>query len=146
MPPDEQLPPSAFAVGDDPTKEELFRQRFLALVAEVSEPGAVDQSTLTAIGTVARRMMDDAKVKQWATFKRSQTRQLYDATLRIFEKQGNAMMREKKLRTAFAIQVLAMSLIARTQTGPEVQAADRQLDAIIDFAANQPLPRPGAAN
>ena len=132
---------------DNPvTKEEFFKPRFLGLVRELADPATADPQSLIAIGALARRMMDDAKVKSWAAFKRGQTRALYDATLRVFQKQGNAMVQEKKLRTAYAIQVLAMSLIARTQADTEVEAGDRQLDGIIDLAAAEVGPAEGPPN
>lgn len=128
------------------TKEDLFRQRFVALVAELATPGAVDAGTMTAIGAIARRVMDDTKVMSWSAFKRSQTREDYDGALRAFDKQGNAMVGARRFRTAYAIQVLAMSLIARTQADAAVQEADHQLDGIIDFAAAQRPPTSEAPN
>ena len=118
-------------------KESLFNQQFSALVAELSDPAQADTQTMVAVAALARRMMDDAKVKSWADFKRSQTRELYDTTLRTFQKHGNELVKQKKLRTAYAVQVLAMSLIARTQTHPDVQADDHKLDRIIDFLVSQ---------
>jgi hypothetical protein len=132
---------------DEPiSKEEFFRSKFLGLVQELADPATADPQSMIAVGALARRIMDDAKVMSWGTFKRGLTRELYDATLRTFQKQGNALVKDRKLRTAYAIQVLAMSLIARTQADPEVEAADRQLDGIIDLAASQPAPDQGAAN
>lgn len=116
-------------------EEQLFRRPFLELVDELADPARTDPQTLLALGALARRIMDDAKVMTWRAFKLGQTRELYDATLRVFQRQGNAMARDGKLRTAYAIQILAMSLIARTQQGHEVATADARLDAIIDATA-----------
>ena len=125
-------------VKGEPSREAQFKQRFAALLAELTAPEGVDAQTMTMIGALARRIMDDAKVTSWQAFKLTQTAPLYDATLRTFQKQGNALVADGKLRTAYAVQVLAMSLIARTQKDAAVQAGDRQLDGIIDFAASQP--------
>lgn len=133
-------------MSDPISKEEFFKSKFLGLVRELADPATADPQSMIAVGALARRIMDDAKVMTWSAFKRGLTRELYDATLRIFQKQGNALVKDGKLRTAYAIQVLAMSLIARTQADPEVEASERQLDAIIDLAASQPAPEQGENN
>jgi hypothetical protein len=134
-------------MSDTPvSKEEFFKSKFLGLVREIADPATADPQSMIAVGALARRIMDDAKVMGWGAFKRGLTRELYDATLRTFEKQGNTLVRDKKLRTAYAIQVLAMSLIARTQSDPEVAAFDQKLDGIIDLAASHPGQTGGPAN
>lgn len=132
--------------GDQISEEESFKPKFLGLVQEFADPVTADPQTMIAVGALARRIMDDAKVKSWAAFKRSHTRALHDATLRTFEKQGNALVKQGKLRTAYAIQVLAMSLIAATQADAEVQSLNGKLDAIIDLAATRPADAKGPAN
>ena len=128
------------------TKEALFREKFVGLLAELTSPSGEFADALVIVGALARRIMADAGVSGWTRFKESQSAASYDAALRTFQKHGNTLVAERKLRTAYAVQVLAMSMIARTQSDPAVQAGDRQLDQIIDFAATQTRPPNATSN
>jgi hypothetical protein len=73
------------------------------------------------------------------------TASTYDALLKKMEQEGNAHHAAGRNKHAYAIQALAVSLIARTQRAdPEMVTGDRLLDKLINtaIALYQAQPRP----
>lgn len=115
------------------TKEDDFKQRFVAVLKDVHENGKNDPEAMFLIGSLAARLLDRAGHKSWGSYKASMTPQVYAQLLGDFEKQGNAFHKDGKKKHAYAVQMLAISLIAPTQKDPEVLAGDRLLDSMLDF-------------
>ncbi len=115
------------------TKEEDFKQRFVAVLKDMRTNGPEDQEAMFLIGSLAARLVDGAGQKSWADYKLKMTPAVYDKLLRDFERQGNAFHQEGKKKHAYAVQLLGISLIARTQKDPEVRAGDGLLDEMIGF-------------
>lgn len=115
------------------TKEEDFRERFVAVLQDLRTNGGKDPEAMFLIGSLAARLVDRAGQTSWATYKANLTPQVYAKLLRDFQKQGNDFHKEGKAKHAYAIQVLAISLIARTQNDDEVRAGDSLLDEMLGF-------------
>jgi hypothetical protein len=116
------------------TKEEDFKQRFVAVLKDLQENGSKDSEAMWLLGSLASDLADDLKAADWSALKRGMQAQTYDTLLRTFEAQGNEHHREGRNKQAYAIQVLAVSLIARTQgADPQMAAGEALLDQIIDF-------------
>lgn len=115
------------------TKEDDFKQRFVAVLQDLRGNGSTDPEAMFLIGSLAARLVDRSAQPSWTNYKTTMTSAAYDKLLRDFEKQGNDFHKEGKAKQAYAIQVLAMSLVARTQIDPEVQAGDTLLDEILGF-------------
>jgi hypothetical protein len=129
-----------------PTKEEEFKQRFAAVLLDLTENGQKDPEALWLIGSLACELTERTGHAKWAVFKREMTRQTYDQLLDDFQREGNRQHQEGDPKKAFAIQVLGLSLVARTQTDPEMRQGDALLDQMIEttmtvFRANRP-PKP----
>ena len=58
--------------------------------------------------------------------------QTYAQLLGDFEKEGNRQYKDGDRKKAYAIQVLAISLISFTQDDKEIQAGGMLLDQLID--------------
>jgi hypothetical protein len=115
-----------------PTKEEDFKQRFSAIVAEMQ---ADDPGQALLVGSLAHQIVSHAKRPNWKVFKAGLGRADYDALLQSFQSQGNALARQGAVAQMRAIEILACSLIARTQRrDPEVARDNRELDGLIDEA------------
>jgi hypothetical protein len=115
------------------TKEDDFKQRFVAVLQDLRGNGSTDPEAMFLIGSLAARLVDRSAQPSWTDYKTTMSSAAYDKLLRDFEKQGNDFHNEGKAKQAYAIQVLAMSLVARTQIDPEVRAGDTLLDEILGF-------------
>lgn len=114
------------------SKEEDFKQRFVAVMQDLREDGTRDPEAVWLLGSLAATLVDAASAKSWPALKRQLTRTDYDGLLRDFQKSGNAFHQEGKVKQAYAVQILGMSLIARTQRDADILAGNELLDEIID--------------
>jgi len=115
------------------TKEEDFKDRFVAVLQDLRGNGGKDPEAMFLIGSLAARLVDRARQPSWAAYKANMTPPAYAKLLSDFQQQGNDFHKEGKAKHAYAIQVLAISLIARTQNDDEVRAGDSLLDEIMGF-------------
>lgn len=115
------------------TKEEDFKERFVAVLQDLRTNGGKDPEAMFLIGGLAARLVDRARQPSWAAYKANLAPPVYAKLLSDFQKQGNDFHREGKAKHAYAIQVLAISLIARTQNDAEVRAGDSLLDEMLGF-------------
>lgn len=114
------------------TKEQDFKDRLVAVMRDVNDNLTNDAEAMWMIGSLATRLVDLYKVKNWSQFKARLTPQTYDQLLKDFEQQGNAHHKEGNAKAAYAIQLLAISTVARTQADPEVKQGEQLLDGIIN--------------
>ena len=98
------------------TKEEDFKDRFVAVLQDLRGNGGKDPEAMFLIGSLAARLIDRASQPNWAAYKANMTPPAYAKLLSDFQQQGNDFHKEGKAKHAYAIQVLAISLIARTRT------------------------------
>jgi hypothetical protein len=115
------------------TKEDDFKERFVAVLTDLRTNGGKDPEAMYLIGSLAARLVDRTKQPSWAAYKANMVPPVYAKLLSDFEKQGNDFHREGKAKHAYAIQVLAISLIARTQKDADVRAGDGLLDEMMGF-------------
>ncbi|MGN6486253.1 MAG: hypothetical protein ACTHLT_00345 [Devosia sp.] len=114
------------------SKEQDFKERFVAMMRDLQESGSKDPEAVWLIGSLAARLIDLYKLKTWREFKVQLSREAYDRLLADFREQGNSYHQEGKPKAAYAIQLLAMSTIAPKQTDPQVLQGDRLLDDMIN--------------
>lgn len=114
------------------TKEEDFKQRFVALMEDLRKDGTKDAEAMWTLGSLAATLIDKARATSWPALKRQLSAADYDGLLRDFQTSGNTFFQEGKRRQAYAVQVLGMSLVARTQQDADLQEGDRLLDEIIE--------------
>jgi hypothetical protein len=114
------------------TKEQDFKARFVAVMRDMRDNGLKDPEAVWMIGSLASRLIDLYKLKTWTQFKARLTREAYDQLLKEFQEQGNKYYRDGKDRAAYAVQLLAASVVASTQSDTEVQAGNQLLDQMIN--------------
>ena len=117
-----------------PTREEEFKQRLAAVLANLDANGKHDIEAMWLLGSLAATLTDTLEAKNWTALKRDITRENYDKLLGDFQAEGNRQHAAGNAKKAYAIQALAISLIARTQPDSEVAAGARLLDELIDYA------------
>lgn len=114
-------------------KEEEFKQRFAALMQDLGENHKDDPESMFLVGSLAARLIDRAEKKSWAAYKSSLSEVDQTLLLDDFKTKGNKFYSEGKDKHAYALQVLAMSVIARTQNDHQVRAGNRLLDELVGF-------------
>ncbi|HEV7275280.1 MAG TPA: hypothetical protein VGN80_03240 [Devosiaceae bacterium] len=116
------------------SKEDDFKQRFVAVMQDLREDGSRDAEAVWLLGSLAATLVDTAKARSWPALKQQLSRADYDRLLRDFQTSGNSFHKEGKRKHAYAVQVLAMSVVARTQQDPDIQAGNTLLDDIVERA------------
>lgn len=114
------------------TKEDDFKERFIAVMKNLHSDGQKDPEAMWLMGSLAARLCDKSRQPSWTQFKSSRTKRGYDSLLEDFAKEGNAYHNQGKVRHAYAVQLLAMSMIARYQKDEDVQVGLKLLDEMID--------------
>lgn len=115
------------------SKEEEFKDRFVAVLQDLRSSGGQDPEAMFLIGSLAARLLDRSNQPSWAAYKSSITPPAYAELLGSFEKQGNGFHQQGKAKHAYAIQVLAVSMIARIQDDAEIRVGDGLLDEMLGF-------------
>lgn len=117
------------------SKREELKQRLAAVLADLKRDGPKDPEALWLIGSLAHELASKTKAKSWVAFKEKMTQEMYEKLVRDFQAQGNALFQADKKRHAYAIQALAISIVASTQrVDPQMAQGEALLDTIIDRA------------
>jgi hypothetical protein len=115
------------------TKEEEFKQRFVAVLKDLQTEGKNDIEAMWLLGSLATQIIERVRQPSWPALKAALTREAYDGLLRDFQEQGNSLYQEGKTKHAYAIQILGISIIAKTQMDQQLKAGEALLDEIIDY-------------
>jgi hypothetical protein len=129
------------------TPDKDFKARFIALIKDLGENASKDPETIWLIGSLAGSMLEDASQSNWSELKASLSREGYDQLLNAFKAQGNELASSGNHKAAYAIQTLAISVIAPTMAKDEHIAAGNQLlDKMVDDAINMYRQNPATGN
>ncbi|WP_417309946.1 hypothetical protein [Devosia sp.] len=116
------------------TKEEEFKVRFAAIMADIGESGRKDSETMLMMGSLASTMIDSVERKSWKQFKSKLTEGQYSEALTGLQNGGNAAHREGKTKTAYVAQALGASLVASKQHDKDIKEWVKTLDDLIERA------------
>lgn len=120
------------------TKEAEFKQRFASVLQDLQQNGIADGEAMAMIGTLANDIARSLNQNSWSGAKATLTAAAYDELLSSFQRQGNALHQQGKGKQAYAVQLLAYSLVAGTQRrDPDMAQGEKLLDALVDHAAAQ---------
>lgn len=114
------------------TKEEDFKQRFVAIMQDLQDNANNDPEAMWLVGSLACRLIDKVKARSWAEFKATMSPRTYNMLLTDLQREGNRQHREGDYRKAYAMQVIGVSLIAPTQADPQMQVGNKLLDEIVE--------------
>lgn len=110
-----------------------FKQRFAAVLADLQDTAVEDGEAMALIGHLASDLSTTLQQKSWSSAKTVITPQIYNDLLKVFEQRGNEYHQAGKARHAYAIQALAISLIAGTMRADRHLAeGEKILDSLID--------------
>ena len=116
------------------TPAEAYKQHLVSILKDLKASGTKDPEAMWLLGNMAAGLLGQSPHASWRQLKAGLSRQAYDGLLRDFESQGNALHREGKDKIAYAIRILGVSVIGRTQPDPQLQEGARLLDEVIDSA------------
>jgi hypothetical protein len=117
-----------------PSKEEIFKERLAVVMLDANGPPP-DAQTAALLGSLADRIVSAAGKPTWAAFKATLSVEDFRGLLATFQNQGNALAKQGALAQLHAIEILACSLIAKTQAAdPAVAKDDKTLNHYIDRA------------
>ena len=114
--------------------EKELKQRLALVLHDLKESGTEDGEAMFFLGNFATRICDKAGKVGWTDVKKNLTQVDYDLLLKEFETQGNRLYQEGNLKAAYAVQALALSLIAHTQSDTHLRSGAALLDIVIDAA------------
>lgn len=119
------------------SKEQDFKERFVAILQNVRHGLVHDKEAIAILAGLAVQVLDREQQSTWLNFKRHLTQQSYSQLLKDFEADGTNLMRAGKTKEAYAVQVLASSLIAQTQRDKQVRDGVKFLDELVDMVVAQ---------
>ncbi len=112
-------------------RDKVFRQRLLALMADLNDGLRSDRKLQQMVGAFARRLYTEAGTRNWGDLKRRADQPTYDSMLSLFMKQAEQMSKAGDTLGVRAFETLALSLIAREQTQLDLVAGVDMLDDFI---------------
>lgn len=115
-------------------RQREFRSRLIAIMQDLQQDGVRDAEAMRILGRLASGLIATYRLKTWAEFKNGLPTAGYNQLVEDFRDQGNAYLEEGKVKAAYAIQLLAMSMVARTMNEPDLKQGVTLLDAVIERA------------
>ncbi len=127
--------------------EEFFKTRFISLMADLGKNASKDPETIWLIGSLAGSILSDANIAQWPHFKSALSAEAYNRLLAALKNQGNQLSKDKNHRGAYAVETIAISIIAPTMFKDEHikkgnELLDKMIADAIKFYHKNPAPKP----
>lgn len=117
------------------TPEQFFKVRFTKLMTDLGENAIKDPETVWLIGSLAGSIIEDANIKSWTALKAALDTNAYDRLLSAFQSQGNSLAKQGNHKAAYAVETLALSVIAPTMSKDNhVAKGNILLDSMISDA------------
>lgn len=117
------------------TPDEFFKTRFVNLMKDLGENAKNDPETIWLIGSLAGSIIEENKKKTWKEFKLSLTKDDFNRLLAAFQSQGTRLAKDKNHKSAYAVETLAISVIAPTMNkDPHIVEGNKLLDSMIGDA------------
>ncbi len=117
------------------TPEKFFKKRFISLIADLGKNARKDMETVWLIGSLAGSILNDAKSPSWASFKSSLSGEAYDRLLTALKTQGNQLAEKGHHKSAYAVETIAISVIAPTMAKDKhIAKGNELLDKMISDA------------
>ena len=132
---------------DAATRLAQFKQHFAAVLDDLQSNGIKDSEAMALLGKLAFGLSGNLGQQSWSAAKSAMTAEIYDDLLKMLRERGNEHHQAGETKHAYAIQVLAVSLVCRTtRADPQLASGEKLLDTVIDRTvqnyrtANQPKP------
>jgi len=114
---------------------EQYRHRLASVLRDLQTTAAEDGEAVAMIGSLAAQLADKVQRQKWSEAKDVMSPANRAELLRSFETRGNTMHQAGQTKQAYAIQALAISLLAGTmRQDRNIAEGEGLLDALIDRA------------
>ena len=112
-------------------RDQIFRERLVSLMAELNTGEAITGKQRRILGAFANRLTRDAGARDWADLKERADGPTYDSLLRLFQRESERARKDDDELMMRAMEVLAISLIARRQYQADLLPGLTILDKFI---------------
>ena len=112
-------------------RDVIFRERLVAVLADLNGGAANDPELRRVVGRFASRMAREAGVRDWADLKARADGPTCDSALQLFQDQSAAAHKAGNSIDVRAFEVLGLSLIARGQQQADLLPGVSFLDSFI---------------
>ena len=116
-------------------RDVIFRERLIALMAALNGGEGRDRTLRRTIGTFSDKLAKEAGARNWADLKERADGPTYDSLLQLFSKQSEQLAKQGDTAGVRALEVLAISLIARRQYQTDLLPGVDFLDRYIEECA-----------
>lgn len=116
----------------DSQTENVFKAQLLDLLKDIRENTGSDPRTAVLIGSAAAKLLDDTETTDWSTFKNRLSKEAYDELLKSCDDDISRLKAKGEDTIAYAVQAIAMSVIASRMTDPSTATGNELLDAVIN--------------
>lgn len=111
-----------------------FRHRLAAVLADLKVAGTGDGQAMYSLGSIASQICMTTQARDWSHLKTILNEKDFRALITSFERQGKGYLASGDGQSAYAMQALSVSLVARTQPQPQIEEGDKLLDELINQA------------
>jgi hypothetical protein len=109
-----------------------LRQRLAAIITDLQQAGLEDGEAMYLLGGTVTGLIDRGGAKDWQGFKQGLPAAAFNRLLQQIESEGNQLVADGKHKPAYALQALAVSLVAGRQNDPVLREGEKLLDAVIN--------------
>ncbi len=109
-----------------------FKSRLAQVLKDLNENGIKDKEAMWLIGSLAGKIISDAKSKNWVELKSSISQSGFSAMLNELQNQGQKMQEAGNIKAAYAVQAIGTSLVANTMKDKDTKEGGKLLDILID--------------
>ena len=112
-----------------------FITRFHAVVDELNVSGRHDNETMWLLGSLAARLVKEAKASNWTDLKLRLERSSLEDLVGTLDGQAATLLAEGKTKAAYVARLLGISLVAGTLRDQKLRERDQLLNNFVDTAA-----------
>ena len=117
------------------TAETEFVTQFHGVVDDLDRAGRHDGETMWLLGSLAARLVKEAKADNWTDLKLKITQRSLEEVVDTLESQALTYTTEGKTKPAYVARLLGISLVAGRINDPKLRQRDQLLNNFIDTAA-----------
>ena len=121
-------------------RAEVFRSRLIAVVSDLNSGEDRNPDLRHLVGSLAYKFHSDARALSWSDLKQRADGPTYDSLLKVFQHQSESATKAGDTLGVKAIELLAISMIARRQGEMSLEPGVEYLDNFIADCERQARP------
>jgi hypothetical protein len=121
-------------------RAEIFRNRLVAVVSDLNSGEDRNPELRRTVGMLAHKLHSDARAQSWADLKQRADGPTYDSLLKVFQAHSESATKAGDTLGVKALELLAISMIARRQGEMSLEPGIEYLDNFIADCERQARP------